>query len=217
MSQDLYSKNYIYTKKPEYVKFCDTARDFFEFLQDEDKSKYDTDNFIMRPYSYQMTRPFAESLGMDLSIMDESPYYSNIFRFFFTGPTAQRHLRPHLDTFSDKGICPAALNFPLDNCDDRTKTTWYRIVNGEPVLLKNSGGKINSAISSNYTPDASDCELEVVDEVCFQNNQPHLFKTSKWHEVNNTTDDLRLTAHLLFSPPMLWEDIVEHLKRIEVI
>ena len=211
-------KNFFFVKEnqTEYFDFCQKSRDFYDFLIEQDRSSFDKDSFIERPYSFQMTREFAEGLGMDLSIMDSSPYFSNIFRFFFTHPT-KSWLPPHLDTITDKGVCPASMNFPLRNCDERTETLWQKVVSGKPNLTQNFGGEIKSKIAANFTPEAKECELEVVERAFFFDDQPHLFRTNRWHEVVNTSGELRLISTILFDPPMLWEDIVDHFKGKEII
>ena len=203
-------KNFYQITDPKYVKFCKDARDFFNFLRAQDRSNYNKNDFIERPYAFQMTREFAESLGMNLSIMDDCPYFYNMLRYLFTSKEYDKPILPtHMDTCTD-GVVPASINFPLINCDNNTKTKWYRVLSGDPNFVINKGGEINSFIAANKTPQASHCKLECVEEVSFYNDEPHLFRTSKWHEVINNSNKERVICSLLFKPPMIYDDIVYH-------
>lgn len=203
-------KNFYFIQDSRYVKFCDEARRFFNYLRSADRSKFDGNVFIERPYAFQMTRQFAESEGMDLSIMDDSPYFHNTFRYLFTSEEYDKAVLPtHMDTCTD-GIIPAVINFPLINCNDKTKTQWFKVKSGVPEFVINKGGEINSLIAANKTPQAVNCELECIEEKCFYDNQPHLFRTSRWHEVKNESGKERVICSLLFKPPMVYEDIVSH-------
>lgn len=205
-------KNYYFINDSKYIEFCNEARRFFYYLRSIDLSKFDQNRFIERPYAYQMTTDFAKSLGMDLSILDDSPYFDNVFRYLFTSEEKEKPTLPtHIDTCVD-GMIPASLNFPLLNCDKETSTKWYRVKSGIPFFVTNKGGKINSLIAANKTPEAAHCELECIDEIYFENDQPHLFKTSRWHELINNSGKERVICSLLFKPPMVYEDIVSHYK-----
>lgn len=210
-------KNYYYIQDHKYINFCELAREFFHYLRSQDRESWDKEQFVERPYAYQMTRKFAEEHGMDMSIMDDSPYFSDSFRYLFTSEERKKPtLPPHMDTCPD-GLVPATINFPLINCDERTVTSWYRIRSGVPSYIINTGGEINSSIAANKTPETEGCELERVDRVSFMNNQPHLFRTSRWHEVSNLSGSERVTCSLFFKPPMIYDDIVDHLKERNII
>ena len=209
-------KNYIYIKDKEFIDFCDRALEFFYYIEDQDHSKFDPDHFISRPIAYQMTREFAEAHGLDLNIMNHSPYFSNIFRFLFTGKQ-QKQQKIHLDYLQNLGVVPATINFPLQNCNQQSKTSWYRIISGVPTIKESPGGKITSKIAANFNPDASNCELELLEETYFDNKQPHLFRTSRWHEIINSSDTTRVVCSFFFTPPMIWEDIVAHCDDIGII
>lgn len=203
-------KNFYHINNLKYVEFCKEARSFFHFLRSQDRSNYDKNQFIERPYAFQMTKEFAENLGMDLSIMDDCPYFHEMFRYLFTSEEYDKPTLPtHMDTCTE-GVIPAVVNFPLINCNDNTTTKWYRVKSGVPNFVVNKGGEINSYIAANKTPQASHCELECVEEVSFYNNEPHLFRTSRWHEVINSSGKERVICSLLFKPPMIYDDIVYH-------
>lgn len=207
---DLCLKNFYHINDPKYLDFCTEARKFFYYLRSVDRSQFDKNQFIERPYAFQMTREFASNLGMDLTIMDECPYFQNMFRYLFTSEEYDKPTLPtHMDTCTD-GVIPAVVNFPLINCNEQTKTKWYRVIDGVPDFVTNKGGQINSNIAANKTPQASNCVLECVEEVSFTNNKPHLFRTSRWHEVVNYSGKERVICSLLFKPPMIYDDIVYH-------
>lgn len=209
-------KNYIYIKNQEFIDFTDKALNFYNFLQEENKEKYDPKYFISRPYAYQMTREFAEGLGLDLSIMDRSEYFSNIFRLVFLKDT-RYELLPHIDTFPGGGFMPAAVNFPLLGCNDSVKTQWWRIKSGQPAYTINKGGEINSYVTANSSLQSKECELELIDEVSMQDRKPVLFRTSRWHSAVNNTGNIRIMAGIIFKPTMIWEDICMHCKEKEWI
>lgn len=205
-------KNFYHINDRKYIDFCAEARRFFKYLRSTDRSQFDPNLFIERPYAFQMTRKFAESHGMNLSIMDDCPYIHNVFRYLFTSEKYNKPTLPvHMDTCTD-GIIPAVINFPIINCNEKTKTQWFRVKNGVPFFVTNKGGEINSLIAANKTPQAVDCELECIEEHCFYNDEPHLFRTSRWHEVRNKSGEERVMCSLLFKPPMIYEDIISHYK-----
>lgn len=152
---------------------------------------------VKRPYAYLFHK---DVLGIDMGDM-----FSDMVRFIYTNREISK-LGPHIDS-SVEGLVPAAINFPLLNCDDNSTTKWWKIVKGEPERVLNAGGQVNG--SANYTYNCKNCELELEESVSFQNDQVHLFNTSNWHSVDNNSGKTRMVFSFLFKSGLTWEDIVK--------
>ena len=203
---------------PDFVEFADEARRFYRHLQEMDLTKEDPNEIIVRPYSFQMTKEFAIRNGFDCEHMyAKSEYFGDIVRFFFTGLNDKHILPPHLDTYPELGVVPGCININLINCDENTTTKWFRVKSGMPTYTQNLGGQIQSRLAANFTPECTKCELELVEEHRFSNDTAYLFRTSRWHEVINEEQKERVIISFLFKPPMIWDDLVEHCKEINII
>lgn len=203
-------KNYFHSDSPELIAFCQEAREFFDYLQKVDRSNLPKDEYIERPYAMLMHKDLAEFHGLDTSIFRTSEYLGDFIRYLWTDEN-KPSFPAHIDS-SFEGTMPACLNFPLVNCDETTVVRWLRIESGSPKKVVNKGGEINSKIAANLTYETRDCNTSVVEEVSFFDDQPHLFRTSRWHEVINNGPKRRLISSIPFKSSMIWEDIVHHCK-----
>lgn len=189
-------KNYYYV--PELKDKCDYLRDFYWYIE-ENKNKLP---IVQRPFAYLFDK---DLLGIDMGDM-----FSDKVRFIFTTKSLPK-LSPHIDS-SMNGLIPGVINFPIINCDNNSITRWWKITKGEPNKVLNAGGSVEG--SANYTYNCDNCELEMIDEVSFQNDEVHLFNTSQWHSVDNDSGKPRIVFSFLFKSNFKWEDIVKEYRRL---
>lgn len=216
---DIYKNTYKIIDQ-DIIDFRQEALRFYDYISANNFEETEsTDDIIKRPYSYAMSYDFVKKHGLKIDIVkDKSEYITGGFRFFMTGPDQGGQLPPHLDHFRE-GIAPGTINLYLKNCDDTVSTKWWKIKSGTPYWSPNRGGNFESKISGNFTPhfpkDGGD--FEVVEDKYFYDGDAVLFRTSRWHSVENKETKSRIICSFMLNSLMLWEDIVENFKANGII
>jgi len=88
----------------------------------------------------------------------------------------------------------ATINFPLINCDERSVTSWYKLLEGEPF-------------ENGFISRVEDCEFELLETTSLHTGQPNILRTDRWHDIINHTGKKRVIANWDFWHYVLWDDI----------